>query len=253
MSAYADRLSSGLYRQLWRVITPWLRVPDQPPDLPHASTDDEAAVAETFKPDQGFLRYLKFWFWIVAIIIDVLILGGWIALCVNQLFIGLAVLPLVLVLMLLPDIIAFIAIHLRYDTTWYAITDRSLRIRRGIWVIRETTVTFENVQNVAVQQGPIERIFDIASVTIETAGAGGTSPSGVSNAARMEGLRDATRVRDLILKRLRATGSAGLGDEEAAPSGAARPPLLGLEHIVELRAIRDHLADLAMPRTDDPG
>jgi uncharacterized membrane protein YdbT with pleckstrin-like domain len=43
---------------------------------------------------------------------------------------------------------AYIAIHLRYDTTWYVHGDRSLRIRRGIWVIHETTLTFENIQNV---------------------------------------------------------------------------------------------------------
>ena len=48
------------------------------------------------------------------------------------------------------------------------------RIRRGIWIIHETTITFENVQNVVVQQGPLQRWYGIANVLIETAGGGGS-------------------------------------------------------------------------------
>ena len=58
-----------------------------------------------------------------------------------------------LALMVLPDIFAYVGIHLRYDTTWYVLTDRSLRIRRGIMTIHETTISFENVQNVEVRRG----------------------------------------------------------------------------------------------------
>ena len=68
------------------------------------------------------------------------------------------------------------ALHLRFDTTWYVMTERSLRIRRGIWVIREMTITFENVQNVKVQQGPLQRFFGISSLVVETAGGGSAEP-----------------------------------------------------------------------------
>ena len=66
--------------------------------------------------------------------------------------------------MFLPDVFAYVGIHLRYDTTWYVLTDRSLRIRRGILTIHETTISFENVQNVEVRQGPLQRYFGIADV-----------------------------------------------------------------------------------------
>ena len=65
---------------------------------------------------------------------------------------------------ILPDIVAYVAIHLRYDTTWYVIGRRSLRIRRGIWIINETTITFENVQNIHITQGPLQRYFGIADL-----------------------------------------------------------------------------------------
>jgi uncharacterized membrane protein YdbT with pleckstrin-like domain len=86
-----------------------------------------------------------------------------------------------------PDVIAYVGLHLRYDTTWYVFTDRSLRIRRGIWVIHETTITFENVQNVAVAQGPVQRYFGIADVIVQTAGGGASKKAAM--AARHRSVR----------------------------------------------------------------
>src|SRR5262252_829179 len=77
------------------------------------------------------------------------LLIAWLAITAASFRIGLLLAPLALAVMVLPDIVAYVAIHLRYDTTWYVLTHRSLRIRRGIWVIHETTITFENVQNVS--------------------------------------------------------------------------------------------------------
>src|SRR5690606_13139102 len=107
----------------------------------------------------------------------------------------------------LPDVVAYVAIHVRYDTTWYVMTDRSLRIRRGVWIIHETTITFENVQNVRVEQGPVQRHFGIANVVVETAGAPKLSQHGQSGAGAnqgvIEGVVDAAGIRDRILARLR--------------------------------------------------
>src|SRR5262249_46640878 len=122
---------------------------------------------------EGFLRYLKFLFWIGLSVLDVSILVGWVVLTIALPLAG-AILALpALFVAVVPDIFAYIAIHLRYDSTWYVMTSRSLRIRRGIWLIHETTITFENVQNVEIKQGPVQRYFGIADVHIDTAGGGG--------------------------------------------------------------------------------
>ena len=42
--------------------------------------------------------------------------------------------------------------------------------------VLETTITFENIQNVTVQQGPLQRLFGIADVRVDTAGGGGGGP-----------------------------------------------------------------------------
>ena len=145
---------------------------------------------------------------------------------------------------MLPDIVAYIAIHLQYDTTWYVMTGRSLRIRRGIWMIHETTITFENVQDLKIHQGPVERFFGISNVLVETAGGG--APVGAENQPAamtahrglIQGVADASRIRDLILARLRKTRTSGLGDEHEEPDDA-RPADWSAEHLSVLREIRE--------------
>lgn len=149
MSEWSEKFANRLYRDIWGFIVPYLRVPKTAPSLPLGDSDS----VDSFKPAEGFLRYLKLWFWILCIIIDVVLAAFWIAICIADLTIGLLLLPVFVVVMFLPDIIVFVGIHLRYDTTWYVLTDRAIRIRRGIWIIHETTLSFENVQNVAVNQG----------------------------------------------------------------------------------------------------
>jgi membrane protein YdbS with pleckstrin-like domain len=240
MNGRVEHLTKWVYGGVWGVLTRWFRVPDRPPSLPVRPGE----TAESFRPAVGFLRLMKLKFWIVLALIDGLIFIVWLGITIAAPIAGIVLAPLALVVAVLPDVIAYIAIHLRFDTTWYVMTERSLRIRRGIWVIHETTITFENVQNVAVRQGPIQRLFGIADVTVETAGGGGGSaqdPHAAQSAAAhrglIEGVADAPRIRDLVLARLRRSRSAGLGDEPAAMGEA--PPTFGLEHLKVLREIRD--------------
>ena len=253
-SSESSQPISSMYRTVWRTIAPLLKVPQQPPSLPGNADADDAQV-EVFPPDPAFLRYLYFGSGVILAIITLSLLVVCIAAAVSELLIGLLLIPLSIVFVLAIATIFFVAVRVRYDTTWYAITDRAMRIRRGIWTIRETTVSFENVQNVSVKQGPLERYFDIASVTIETAGSGSTGNS-VTNQAKIEGIRDAQQIRDLILKRLRETKTTGLGDDEVSESllgGFARnathnspsqskPLLTSPTHLAMLREIRDLLA-----------
>ena len=79
----------------------------------------------------------------------------------------------VLTLAVIRVFVRLLVIKLDYELRWYLITDRSLRIREGIWSVREITLTFANVQNVSVTQGPVQRLFGVSEVVVETAGGGG--------------------------------------------------------------------------------
>ncbi len=234
-----ERVGRAIYRGVWIVLVDLFRVPDRPPTLPVAPGE----TCETFQPAEGFLRYLKLKFWVVFAVLAAALLFTWAAILLASPLAGLLLALPVGLLLIGGAAVAWLAIHLQFDTTWYVVSGRSLRIRRGIWTIHETTITFENVQNVTVHQGPIERLFGIANVRVDTAGGGSAAGKhqGVDTTGGhrgiIEGIGHAHKVRDLILARLRRTRTAGLGDErEHAPRGWNE------QHLAVLREIRNLLA-----------
>jgi len=240
MSRRVEEATAWVYRGIWGALTGWFRVPSGPPSPP-GRLDEES---RSFRPSSGFLHYLKLKFWLVLVIVDVAIFAGWLALFVFRPKLALWLAPVAVAIAVVPDVIAYIAIHLRYDTTWYVFTDRSLRIRRGIWIIHETTITFENIQNVAVNSGPLERYFGIANVTVDTAGGGQAhKEKGGHQAANyhqglIEGIDNANEIRTQILMRVRRSRSAGLGDEGISAAGWSHL------HVALLREIRDLIAGM---------
>jgi membrane protein YdbS with pleckstrin-like domain len=255
VSEHVDEAAAWIYRGVWASVVGLFQVPDHPPTLPVVGEP-----VRSIRPSAGFLQYLKFLFWVALIPGDILPIVGWAAVGFAVPLLGIVLGPLFLALMILPDVVAYVGIHLRYDTTWYVLTDRSLRIRRGILTIQETTISFENVQNVEVRQGPVQRYFGIADVIVQTAG-GGASSHGKGHASASEslhtgvlqGLDDADAVRNQILLRVERTRAAGLGDEHPhhvePVTGAAQGGALSPAHVAVLREIRDSVRRLAAPTT----
>jgi len=224
----SERAAAWVYRGVWTVLSGWLRVPQHPPSLP--------GEVERFHPSRRFLSYLKLWFWIALVIIDGALIAGWVLVFVAAPMLGVILSPVFLVAIILPDVVAYVAIHVRYDTTWYVMSDRSLRCRRGVWLICEHTVTFENVQDVKVRRGPVEQLFGISRIVVETAGASegeGDNRFAVGNKAILEGIADPDRIREQIMLRVRRSRSAGLGDD------APRRRKWSEEEVGVLREIRD--------------
>ena len=58
----------------------------------------------------------------------------------------------------------------RYGARGYNMSDDRLRVVRGVWWHSDTVVPFGRVQHIDVDQGPIERAFGIATMTLHTAG-----------------------------------------------------------------------------------
>lgn len=239
MSQIVERSAEWIYRGIWRRLVDWFQVPDGPPRLAIHARQGQLRV---FPPSRRYLSYLKLYFWVGLVAIDAIILLGWVLIWNAQPIAGWLLAVPALVIAIVPDIIAYIAIHLRYDTIWYGVSDRGIFIRRGIWVITEHTITMENIQNISVAQGPIEQLYRIATVTIETAGAEageGHDAFRGGNQSIMVGLGNATEVRELILERVRASRSAGLGDERpgqpVSATGTGEWSHVDRELLVEIR------------------
>lgn len=138
--------------------------------------------------------------------------------------------------------ITWIQQKLDYELRWYIVTDRSLRIRHGIWNVEEMTMTFANIQQISVKQGPLQRWLGLADVEVTSAGGGAVSKEGEkkvdSHRATFAGVDQAEAIRDLMLARLKQYRDAGLGDPEEQQSGIS-------ELLAEARALRQSLAEPA--------
>ena len=109
------------------------------------------------------------------------------------------------------------------DQRWYLVSDRSLRIREGIINLKEKTMTFANIQNVRIEQGPLQRMLGIADVQVRTAGGGGKASNEEEHGGGKDmhigyfrGVADAGAIRDAVLERLRQHADSGLGDPDDA-------------------------------------
>jgi membrane protein YdbS with pleckstrin-like domain len=118
---------------------------------------------------------------------------------------------------------SFALVRLDYELRWYIVTDRCLRIRQGVWRVEERTMSFANIQEVNIQQGPLQRALGLWNLMVRSAGggampgqnnSGGDNPFDDLHVGTFQGIDNAEEVRDLILARLRAYKDAGLGDPD---------------------------------------
>lgn len=153
--------------------------------------------------------------------------------------------------------VSFALVRLEFEMHWYIVTDRSLRIRTGVLRLQESTMSFANLQQVEVQQGPLQRLLGLADVHVQSAGGAGDrkqehGQSGDSlHTGIFHSVQNANEIRDLILDRLRQFRQAGLGDPDDhpdrthphPPEAATSRDTLAAAHelLAEARALRSSL------------
>lgn len=232
--------------------------------IPHAPTPppgDEAS-ARVFRAAPAYFRYrLVVWaigsLFVLAVALVVVGSAVFTLLDDPQIPGGLRTLATVgaavaLLLVLLRTLFSLAVLRLDFEQRWYVVTDRSLRVREGVLTVREMTVTFANIQNVAVLQGPIQRALGLADLQVETAGGGAAHANQKQlgpnlHVAWFRGIANAEEVKELIQERLRKLKDAGLGDHddhhalhEHAPAAARETPAF----LEALRAVHAEAAAL---------
>lgn len=141
--------------------------------------------------------------------------------------------PLLFVLFLVQLVGSLAVLRLGYEMRWYMVSDRALRIRYGVYSVREQTMTVVNIQNMAVKRGPLQRLFGIADLEIRTAsGAGSDDDDESLSRGLLQGLDNAEELRNLLLASLRQSRDAGLGD----PDDEAGETVVDGEPVVEAAA-----------------
>ncbi|MBN2328468.1 MAG: PH domain-containing protein, partial [Candidatus Omnitrophica bacterium] len=158
-----------MYDSIKEMLLELFCAPGGPPEPPAGSH----ASMQVFRASPHFLRYQVLMLSIVMLLAGMVLFVVGIVLSVQEPLIGVIATVLAGGIWCLVFLSAYFVIRLEYDMRYYVVSDRSLRIRKGVWSILEQTLTFVNIQNITVEQGPIERLFGISRLVVETAGGGG--------------------------------------------------------------------------------
>lgn len=204
-----------MIRLLMTILGPLLRVAPRPPSVPEGALD-----VKVFRASPRYLSYL----YLATGLTLIPIVFPWLVASTSLWFASAqGELPRSVFLTItigygaiigVSAALAFVSARLDYELHVYVTTDRCLRIRRGIWEQVEATLTYANVQNVRVTQGPLERLLGIASVVVDTAGGGGRQKQMKDHRGVIRGVENAEELRDQVMARMRASRSAGLGDPD---------------------------------------
>ena len=230
-----------MYELLKRLALTILKVPPEPED-PMGAVD----TLVVFRASPNFFKY-RLLVWMLKTALGALGYVIFIGFMVVEIIgsskhgnafpavLGLGFVALLLFIYAIHVFASYVVLRLDYEMRWYKVTDRSLRIREGVVQVREITMTFANIQNISVSQGPVQRLFGIADLKVETAGGGGSRPAqGKSSqetfsdhTAFFRGVDNVEEIKNLMLERLKKYRDSGLGDpgeavvEEKVPAGSA--------------------------------
>jgi len=86
---------------------------------------------------------------------------------------------------------------LAFDRWGYALSEKELLVRRGLWVRQFTSIPTSRIQHVDTQQGPLEQLFGLTRLLVYTA-------SGQGADSVIPGLEpeEAERLRDHLVRAL---------------------------------------------------
>jgi uncharacterized membrane protein YdbT with pleckstrin-like domain len=248
-----------------KLLFKWLKIPAEPE--PPAGSHESVQV---FRAAKNFY-YLLLAKWVIkqvslliGIIFSLYMLGQWSKQLNENLVLVISVFEWIGVAGYLLQIpLSLALVKLDYELRWYIVTDRSLRIRAGIWDIREMTMTCANIQQASVSQGPLQRMLGISDLLVRTAGGGSggeaqnqhqKGAAELMHVAYFHGVDNAEEIKELIQERMKQFNDAGLGDPEdddepvtpePMPSGASEILQAAREFATEARALRERVSGRA--------
>lgn len=216
------------------------------PEVPHIPPDEEGH-AEIFRPGTPYLLYLRL-FWLPKQVLGLLALAGsafwwhdWFLRSTSRLgfftpetwyTIYLATETIAVIAFVGQALATWIALRWNYERRFYVLTDRCLRIQEGTWTFHERTFTLSRLQQVSLQQNPLQRLLGLSDIVVTTAGGGSKSKDEESGGmeeslhkGHLCGLVNPIPVREHLVARMKAHLDGGLGDE-ASKRSESPPELL---------------------------
>jgi putative membrane protein len=127
------------------------------------------------------------------------------------------------------------------------LTERSLKLSKGVLVRQEKTVPLDKITDLALIEGPVMRLLDLQALKVETAG---TSTPG--SFITMVGIVDARAFRDTVLDQRDRVSVSGSAPMRSLPSNGDLEGTGSPEVLSALQEIRDVLVRIEdrLPRAD---
>ena len=174
------------------------------------------------------------WFigWAIPFVLG-LALGVILLPTVDKLIFGLCLVGwLMLMLLILLWISAF------YKSLEYVIDSDSIKMRKGVFWRKRVTVPYPKITNIDVTQGPVQRMFNMGTIHIQTAGASG--PQGAQAELKLLEVRDLDGLKDTIMERVRDYAPSRPEEVKKEVGEESDAEILG-RILKELTAIREVL------------
>ena len=121
----------------------------------------------------------------------------------------------------------------------YTIDDDGVKMHGGVVWKKYVTVPYSKITNVDITRGPLQRLYNIGTIHVQTAGAAGKQ--GEKAELKLTGIRDLEKIREVIIeniKDLNYPGSARIKKELPYDGDAVVKDILN-----ELRDIKDILRE----------
>ncbi len=227
-----------------------LRCAKMPPE-PHIPEGSQGSV-KVFHPGRNYIKMLLFLWALANLFVGVVVLIFLRVVIASRLppwlhNIWMIVAVLLAAIFVASLLLTYFVQRLNFEMRWYVVTDRSLRIRRGIFSVEELTMTFANIQEIRVSVNPLQRLLGLADVEVHAAGGGGATAHGApkgGHLATFESVDNASEIRDLMMERLRVYRDAGLGRQPGVEHVEAADTELEAASAVlrEVRALRSAMS-----------
>ena len=122
-----------------------------------------------------------------------------------------------------------------YKTLEYHIDGEAVKASRGVFWKKHTSVPYAKITNIDITEGPLQRMYGIGTVHVQTAGAGGAQ--GAVAELRLDGVTDYVRLKEIVMAGVlgvspRVTGDSAPIDEDTD---------ISRQMLAELKAIRASL------------
>jgi membrane protein YdbS with pleckstrin-like domain len=125
-----------------------------------------------------------------------------------------------------------------YRSLEYIVDSDAVKMKKGVFWRKRVTVPYPKITNVDVTQGPVQRMLNIGTIHVQTAGAGSTQAAQAE--LTLLGVMDLEGLKDTIMERVKNYTFSG--PQEVKKGIAEQSDSQILKHMLkELTAIREAL------------